>query len=301
VTAADTVTAGRRPLAVPVIAAAWLLTVLLAVLARMLGLSAVSPAGHASVADAAGHAAVRLNHQAPPPVLAGSAVVPGTRKRGVPFNGTAAVGALFTQTKGHLGQHFCTASVVHSEKGNLLITAAHCLIGHSLKPTGSIEFAPGYHSGKFPYGRWPVTAYYVDSDWSSHQNPNDDVAFLKVDKPIEQTTGAEHFVSNQQPPMKVTVIGYPDTASRPISCTNTARAYDPPGSDLTQLVFHCGGYTDGTSGGPFLMNVNPKSGDGEVVGVIGGYQQGGDQADISYSPQFLKNIRNLFNHAKAAS
>jgi V8-like Glu-specific endopeptidase len=220
-------------------------------------------------------------------------------KAGVPFNGVPAVGALFTQSHGKLGEHFCTASVVHSKKGNLLITAAHCLTGQSLKPAGRVEFAPGYHSGKFPYGLWPVTAYYVDGDWSSHRNPNDDVAFLKVSKPIEKTTGAEHFVANQAPPIKVTVIGYPDVKSRPITCTNTASAYDP--GTLRQLKFDCDEYTDGTSGGPFLMNVNPKTGAGQVVGVIGGYEQGGDSPNVSYSPQFLTNILNLFDHAKAAA
>jgi V8-like Glu-specific endopeptidase len=301
VTAADTVAAGRRPRAAAVIATVGtLLAVLLAVLPRSLGLATAGPAAYASGTFAADRAGLRWSGQAPPPVLAGSAATPGARKRGVPFNGTAAVGALFTQTSGHLGRHFCTASVVHSKKGNLLITAAHCLLGRSLKPAGRVVFGPGYHSGKFPYGRWPVTAYYVDGDWSSHQNPNDDVAFLKVGKPIEPTTGAEHFVADRQPPMKVTVVGYPDATARPISCTNTARRFHHPGP-LTQLVFDCDGYTDGTSGGPFLRNVNPKTGDGQVVGLIGGYEQGGDSPNVSYSPQFGTNIRNLFTHAKAAA
>src|SRR5450759_2725655 len=38
---------------------------------------------------------------------------------GTPFKGTAAVGALFVQTDGHLGRHFCTASVVPSPSEDL--------------------------------------------------------------------------------------------------------------------------------------------------------------------------------------
>ena len=53
------------------------------------------------------------------------------------------------------------------------------------------------------------------------------------------------------------------------------------------MVFDCDNYTNGTSGGPFLAHVNPKTGDGWVIGVIGGYQQGGDTPNVSYSAQVL--------------
>jgi V8-like Glu-specific endopeptidase len=223
-------------------------------------------------------------------------------KTGVPFNGVPAVGALFSQSQGKLGQHFCTASVVHSLNGNLLITAAHCMTGRSLKPGGSVEFAPGYHSGKFPYGTWPVTRVYVDDSWSDSHNPNDDVAFLKVakpGKPIEKYTGAEVLATGQKPPMTVQVIGYPDGKSRPITCTNTARAFDK--GPLRQLVFDCDNYTDGTSGGPFLTHVSSKTHDGHVVGVIGGYQQGGNSPNVSYSSRFGSNILALYKVADGAA
>src|SRR5215472_16796522 len=78
---------------------------------------------------------------------------------GMPIDGRAAVGALFTSSNGILGSHFCTASVVSSPAGNLLITAAHCLQG---KHPGDVVFAPGYHNGRFPHGVWAVTTAYVD-------------------------------------------------------------------------------------------------------------------------------------------
>ena len=42
--------------------------------------------------------------------------------QGTSFAGTPAVGALFNVSNGKLGSHFCTASVVHSAGGDLLIT-----------------------------------------------------------------------------------------------------------------------------------------------------------------------------------
>src|SRR5215831_17046639 len=218
--------------------------------------------------------------------------------RGVPFNGTPAVGALFTRSGGQLGAHFCTASVVSSPAGNLLITAAHCLQGKAVSPVGSIVFAPGYHNGWFPHGIWVVRAVYVDSAWAGRQDPDDDVAFLiagRAGTHIQRHTGAE-ILRIGRPPQMVQVIGYPNATNRPITCTAWARAFG-----TRQMVFDCDGYTNGTSGGPFLAHVNPTTGDGWVTGVIGGYQQGGDTPDISYSPRFFASVLALYRTATSGS
>jgi V8-like Glu-specific endopeptidase len=232
----------------------------------------------------------------PLPQAAGEAAA----KRGTPFNGTAAVGALFTRkADGDLGSHFCTASVVNSPGENLLITAAHCMAGRSLGPATGVVFAPGYHDGKFPHGTWIIRAVYVDSAWLQDQNPNDDVAFLVAGRAgthIQRHTGAETLMVDQ-PSQVVQVIGYPDGAHEPITCTAPARNFDHG----HQMVFDCDDYTDGTSGGPFLAHVDPKTGDGWVIGVIGGYQQGGDTPNISYSPKFFSAVQDLYETAVAGS
>ncbi len=217
-------------------------------------------------------------------------------RRGIPvsFPGTAPVGALFTSTDGRLGSHFCTASVVSSPAGNLLITAAHCLQGKSLTPVGSIVFAPGYHDGKFPDGRWAVTAEYVDAAWSRNQNPDDDVAFLVTGRNgarIQSRTGAETLMIGQ-PAQPVQVIGYPDQTNEPIRCAAPAAGFGP-----REMVFDCDNFTNGTSGGPFLANVDASTGEGWVIGVIGGFEQGGDTPDVSYSPRFFSGILALYQIA----
>ena len=65
---------------------------------------------------------------------------------------------------------------------------------------------------------------------------------------------------------------------------------------MSQLVFACDGFTDGTSGGPFLRDVS-ADGYGTVIGVIGGYQQGGDNPAISYSPRFGRSVASLYRTA----
>jgi V8-like Glu-specific endopeptidase len=218
-------------------------------------------------------------------------------RTGQPFAGTPAVGALFSMAGGKLRQHFCSASVVNSPHGDLVITAAHCATGGV---SGTLAFVPGYDNGKAPYGVWTVTRVYVDKAWSSAAGQDDDVAFLRVgqsqsDVPVEDVTGAEQLGSGTPSARQsVEVIGYPNAAGQPIACENRARK-----PMKNQLEFDCGGYTDGTSGGPFLVQVSQTTGQGTVIGVIGGYQQGGDTPDVSYSAVFGANVAALYRAAVA--
>jgi V8-like Glu-specific endopeptidase len=221
---------------------------------------------------------------------------PTAGTEGAPFAGTPAVGALFSTTSGGgIGRHFCSASVVDSPARDLLITAAHCVTG-----AGSIVFIPGYDNGRIPYGIWQVIRVIVGQGWISSADPDDDVAFLVVTGPggarIQDVTGGERLGIGQPAGQIVSVVGYPETVNAPIRCDNVVRGFSP-----TQLVFDCGGYTDGTSGGPMLENVNPSTGLGTVIGVIGGYQQGGDTPSVSYSARFGAFVAELYKAASAQS
>jgi V8-like Glu-specific endopeptidase len=215
---------------------------------------------------------------------------------GQPFNGAAAVGALFLLNGKQLGNHFCSGSVVHSPEGDLVLTAAHCVTGVDTP----IAFVPEYHDSKAPYGIWRVTHVYTDSAWQSTQNPDDDFAFLTVtdpaeNVPIEDITGAEELGSVTQSRAYVQVIGYPDGANNPIECVNWTKGYSS-----TQLEFDCGGYPDGTSGGPFLTDVSPDTGQGVVIGVIGGFEQGGLTSQVSYSSMFNGGVQALYKTATSS-
>ena len=217
-----------------------------------------------------------------------------TSQGGQEFTGTPAVGALFTISRGKLGHHFCTASVISSPHGDLVITAAHCVSG-----TYGVVFVPGYDRGATPYGVWTVTKVYTDRSWQSSSDPDDDVAFLQVGQPgsvvpIEDVTGAEQLATGTLARQLVEVIGYPDSGNEPITCRKWTR--EPM---LDQLEFDCGGYTNGTSGGPFLADVNPLTGLGTVIGVIGGYEQGGLTPQVSYSSMFGANVAALYQLAVA--
>jgi V8-like Glu-specific endopeptidase len=207
-----------------------------------------------------------------------------------------AVGALFGVTPVGLGKHFCTASVVDSPHEDLVITAAHCV---SSKNPREIAFVPGYHNGDDPYGVWFVTQVVVDAQWRRYHNPDHDVAFLVIGRQdgttgVQRLTGGERLGTGAPAQVQVRVIGYPDQARRPVVCTSRTR---PFGS--RQMRFDCGGYTDGTSGGPFLAQWDTAAGRGTVIGVIGGYEQGGDVASVSYSPRFGHAVQELYRTAVA--
>ncbi|MET9000636.1 trypsin-like peptidase domain-containing protein [Amycolatopsis sp. NPDC004169] len=187
----------------------------------------------------------------------------------------SAVGALFAG-----GSHFCSASVVHSAAGDLVLTAAHCV-------RDGMSFAPGYHDGVAPFGMWTVTSVAVADGWKSSADPDLDFAFLTVGQTgnpasLESLTGANALGTNRGFEHRITLTGYPDTTDSPVVCAgNTTR------SDTYQLRVACPGFPDGTSGGPWVTG-------GEVIGVIGGYQLGGDTPDVSYSAYFDDDIAKLY-------
>jgi V8-like Glu-specific endopeptidase len=215
------------------------------------------------------------------------------------YGQASTIGALFSMSpSGALGSHFCTASVVDSPAGDLILTAAHCLAGHT---AGEIAFVPGYAKGQEPFGVWTVTQIIEDPQWTSSGNPDDDFAFLVVRQPrakeaIEDLTGGEAIGIDVSAGQRVEVAGYPDLADAPVSCANTALQFSP-----TQYEFDCGGFTDGTSGSPLLAAAGPFRGAGTVIGVIGGYQQGGDTAAVSYAARFSTRLAALYRTALIAA
>lgn len=182
--------------------------------------------------------------------------------------------------------HPCSASVVHSAGHDLVATAAHCLFGNG----ATIEFVPGFHDGKAPFGVWTVTRIYVEPTWRSGQSPKADVAFLRIaplhGRRIEDVVGARSL-GLPMAGRRVTVSGFPLTSNTASVCTATLR--------FTQgypTVTCSGGMVDGVSGGAWVQS-------GRLVGVVGGLQQGGCSPRIAYSAPFGTATRQLWQRAEA--
>jgi V8-like Glu-specific endopeptidase len=183
----------------------------------------------------------------------------------------------------------CTAAVVGDSR---LVTAAHCVVDDG----AGMTFVPGYHDGERPYGTWDVTAVRVDPAWSQRRDPDADVAILTVaddgDRRIADVVGANALGRDSGDVDVVEVIGYPADAEQPRGCRAEVRPMSP-----TQLRLDCTDLPQGTSGGPWLTGYDPDTGTGTVIGVIGGYEEGGATADTSYSVRFGETVRRLYDEA----
>lgn len=226
-------------------------------------------------------------------VAGGGAASAASEPVGTPVTSVPAVGPLFFPSvlglfPEHGDPHFCTASVVDSTTRDLLVTAAHCVYG-----TGAtIEFAPGYHDKIAPAGYWDVRTVYIDPAWKAHRDPRDDVAILRVapqsGRQVQDVVGGRPL-GTPTAGAPVTVVGYPmGTGGEPLTCTNTL--YDTDGFPS----FDCSGYVDGTSGGPWIQA-------GAVVGVVGGYEQGGCSGATSYTAPFGANAQALLQKAESGA
>jgi V8-like Glu-specific endopeptidase len=205
------------------------------------------------------------------------------------------VGALFSHDKS--GDHFCTASVVVSPSRDMLITAAHCVhAGQGGTYRGDIMFVPGYRDGTAPNGEWVPKEMFVAAGWAQSSDPALDVAFIVLQplqgENIEAVLGADKLGVNQGFDQVVHVTGYPGTSEQPITCVNKATQQSPD-----QMKFDCKGYPTGTSGSPWVMDFDSDTHTGLVIGVIGGYQEGGATPDVSYSPYFGDAVAKLYQTA----
>ncbi|MCY0937714.1 trypsin-like serine peptidase [Streptomyces sp. H34-S4] len=170
------------------------------------------------------------------------------------------------------GDHFCTATVVHSPGRNLIVTAGHCLLAGQAGEGGA-DFAPAYADGRAPYGTWKIAEVFEDPHWSDDTNDDYDLAFARLapdasGRNIEDVTGAAVLDTTGRTDEAVTVTGYPADRKVPRTCTSRAVRLT-----ATEQRFDCADFPVGTSGSAWI------AGDGKIIGVL----TGGDTDDVSTS------------------
>ena len=213
------------------------------------------------------------------------------------FGGVPSVGAVFDDGVTH--PHSCSASVVLTPRGGLVLTAAHCVAG-----TGAgLLFAPNYDDGRTPFGVWTVQKAWVSPRWVRSQDPRTDYAFLQVAPQtrqgrtvhVQDVTGGSLLGLAPRAGTTVTSVAYPyGIDDEPITCVNrivTTAGYP---------TFNCHGYPGGTSGSPLLLGGPTHRGlPTVVVGLIGGLHQGGCYEWNSFSSPFGRDT--LTTYLRAAS
>ncbi|MEU7554298.1 trypsin-like peptidase domain-containing protein [Streptomyces sp. NPDC044571] len=255
----------------------------------------------ASAAAAAGLAA-----------LLAVAFVKATDANGSGVHPFPAVGVLMAN-----GEHWCTASVVDSPKGNVVATAAHCVapagengapgeLAHDGHAIGELSFAPAFSgggAGRRPLGVWKVRAVHVDDRWTRWGEDTADFAFLSIE-PDEDGHSVQQAVGGAAEAPKpdwtsgyereVTVVGYPESdrnpQNQPVSCT-TQTGHDQ--DDPAMLYMSCAGFWTGTSGSPWIADRGGPGNPGRLIGVL----SGGDTDVDSTAALFDERAKALYEHA----
>jgi hypothetical protein len=225
----------------------------------------------------------------PPPEPHPTSQTPtATKDSAAPVPPDARVGALFL---GAGDLHTCTAGVLDSKGGDLVLTAAHC-VAEDIDTT----FVAGFSDTADPADVWRVDAIYLDPRWVQNQDPVADFAILRVARDGGGTVEAEAgggltIGTAPKQGTEVTVTGYGlGVGGGPIGC-ETVTELAPGGFPSLP----CGGLVDGTSGAPWTTG--PA---GSVVsGLVGGLDGGGCDENVSYSPPFDDSIGGLLARAEA--
>ncbi|MEU2062617.1 trypsin-like serine protease [Streptomyces sp. NPDC013455] len=247
----------------------------------------------------------------------GSPAAAAARPKGTLFKGTRLVGTFFgSDGPGGTTWH-CTGSVIDTPARNIVLTAAHC----ALNMKGDYVFVPKFAKGagpdRQPYGIFHVQRVFIDPRYApdrgstTTKKPSSDLdtAFVRVSanqrgKSLQDAVGGGLTFTRPSgyTHRKVTVVGYPshrhNSAGRAVKCTVPTKQL----RGYRQLSMTCGGYYGGVSGSPWITDYEDDARTGHVIANLGGYNGGGNDANvdyISYGTAFGADAANLLANAVA--
>ena len=224
-------------------------------------------------------------HPSAPEPHASSETAAATKMTAAPVPPHPKVGAVFL---GGGDLHTCTAAVLDSPGGDLILTAAHC-VAEGIDTT----FVAGFKDTADPADVWKVDAIYLDPRWMKNQDPLADFAILRVVRDgggsVEAEAGGGLALGTApRPGTVVTVTGYGlGVGGGPIGC-QAATELAPGGFPSLP----CAGLIDGTSGAPWTTGST-------ITGLVGGLDGGGCDENVSYSPPFDDGVVQLLTRAQA--
>jgi hypothetical protein len=194
------------------------------------------------------------------------------------------VGAVFL---GGQSLHTCSAAVLDSAAGDLILTAAHCMAAGI-----DAYFVPGFAKAAAASDFFHVDAVYLDPRWVTDQDQVADFAVARVSGgggSVEaQAGGGFRLGPAPKAGTEVTVTGYPlGEGGDPVGCTTRTAAAERGFPSLP-----CAGLVDGTSGSAWVAG-------SVIAGLTGGLEGGGCDENVSYSPPFDDAVKQLQARAEA--
>ena len=188
------------------------------------------------------------------------------------------------------GSYTCSGTAVNTPSRSIVLTAGHCVVLEA-EAASRISFVPAYDHGVRPFGAFEVTSVYVTPQWRHGENPDFDVAALKVAPnqlgALTDVVGGRGLATSKSRSAGFEIYGYPAAALKGEEM-RTCRAHglgsDPLTFPLTgpPTLFSACDMAAGSSGGGWLLE------DTYVNGVTSyGYA---NRPDLLYSPYFGPSI-----------
>jgi V8-like Glu-specific endopeptidase len=202
------------------------------------------------------------------------------------------------------GYYMCSAAIVSSDSGDLVVTAGHCVYDTDSQTwlSSNWVFIPAYSNGNRPYGTWPARSFATLTSWTNDRDFNNDVAFVALStldgQHIQHVLGSQGIGFNFARSEYTFAFGYPgnlDGGNYLKSCIGNAE--DPIGTGDgyrgQRLWCDMGG---GASGGPWLQGVDESNGVGYVTAVNSFILS--SPSNYIFGPYFDSTIGSLYDSAK---
>ncbi|MCH1883840.1 hypothetical protein [Agrococcus sp. ARC_14] len=193
------------------------------------------------------------------------------------------------------GQFTCSGTVINSDSGLIVVTAAHCVWDDDSRDYfDSISFSPGYENGEAPFGTWEaeelwVPEQYLEANTRWLDGADDDgwmgfdfgfIRFAPQDGQTLEDAAGGQGVSFTAETNGVVIAGYPgnDDFNAEVLryCAEDAVNYGAGGDANYGADCAMG---DGASGSGWVSNLEESSGAGHITAV---YSNGGSSG--AYGP-----------------
>ncbi len=110
------------------------------------------------------------------------------------------------------GAYSCSGTALNTPSRSIVLTAGHCVVEGGRWARG-IVFVPAYDFGSRPFGTFVAAATYVMPQWKKGENPDYDVAAIRV-RPnrlgrLGDVVGTRDWVTGKSRFARFQIFGYP--------------------------------------------------------------------------------------------
>jgi hypothetical protein len=197
--------------------------------------------------------------------------------------------------------YVCSASVINTPVGNVVLTAGHCVIDPETgtKTNTEMIFIPGYRNQSAPHGVWHAEFFTTTETWKntakSGSTPNEggDLAFVGLKdnesgEDVESAVGALGIGFDQACNQSFTQFGYPaETPYNGELLYSHTTGYAGPDTNSTfspEPMKIASDFTRGASGGPWAVGIGTSASPPTVLSLTAyGYE---NQPGYLYGPYF---------------